>query len=73
MEYTLSNRADRSVEPFRDVLFKIRRALGTTAFGIDEFRMPADFEGPEHDEVETGHEEVAKPKPKPEYDGRAFL
>ena len=53
------------------MFFKIRRALGTTAFGINEFRMPAGFEGPEHDEVETGHEEVAKPKP--EYDGRPSL
>ena len=73
MGYTLSNRADPSVESFRDVSVKIRRALGTTAFGINELRMPAGFEGPEHDEVETGHEEVAKPKPKPEYDGRPSL
>lgn len=71
MGYTLSNRADPSVESFRDVSFKIRRALGTTAFGINELRMTAGFEGPEHDEVETGYEEVAKPKP--EYDGRPFL
>ena len=70
MGYTLSNRADPSVESFRDRPFKIRRALGTTAFGINELRMPAGFEGPEHDEVETGHEEA---KPKPEYVGRPFL
>ena len=58
MGYTLINRDDPSVESFRDVFFKIRRALDTTAFGINELRMPAGFEGPEHDEVETGHEEV---------------
>ena len=58
MGYTLINCDDPSVESFRDVFFKIRRALGATAFGINELRMPAGFEGPEHDEVETGHEEV---------------
>ena len=58
MGYTLINRADPDVESFRGVFFKIRRALGTTAFGINELQMPAGFEGPEHDEVETGHEEV---------------
>jgi quercetin dioxygenase-like cupin family protein len=58
MGYTLINRDDPSIESFRDTFFKIRRALGTTAFGINELRMPAGFEGPEHDEVETGHEEV---------------
>jgi len=58
MGYTLFNRDDPSIENFRDVFFKIRRALGTTAFGINELRMPAGFEGKEHDEVETGHEEV---------------
>ena len=58
MAYTLINRDDPSIESFRGVFFKIRRSLGTTAFGINELRMPAGFEGPEHDEVETGHEEV---------------
>ncbi|MEO5634478.1 cupin [Gaiella sp.] len=58
MGYTLVNHDDPSVESFRDVFFKMRRALGTTAFGINEIRLPADFEGIEHDEVETGHEEV---------------
>lgn len=58
MAYTLVNHDDSSVETFRDVFFKIRRSLGTTAFGINEVRLPADLEGIEHDEVETGHEEV---------------
>ena len=58
MGYTLVNRADPSVEVFRGVFFKMRRALGTTAFGLNEVRMPAGFEGPEHNEMETGHEET---------------
>jgi quercetin dioxygenase-like cupin family protein len=58
MGYTQINRDDPSIESFRDTFFKIRRALGTTAFGINELRMSAGFEGPEHDEIETGHEEV---------------
>lgn len=58
MAYTLINRDDPSIESFRGVFFKMRRSLGTTAFGINEVRLPADLEGFEHDEVETGHEEV---------------
>ena len=58
MGYTLINRNDPSIESFRDVFFKMRRSLGTTAFGINEIRLPAGLEGIEHDEVETGHEEV---------------
>ena len=56
--YTLLNRNDPSIDSFRDVFFKIRLALGTTAFGINEVRLPAGLEGIEHDEIETGHEEV---------------
>ena len=40
------------------MFFKMRRSLGTTAFGINEVRLPAGLDGIEHDEVETGHEEV---------------
>jgi quercetin dioxygenase-like cupin family protein len=58
MGYTLVHRDDPSIENFRGVFFKIRRSLGTTAFGINEVRLPAGLEGIEHDEVETGHEEV---------------
>lgn len=58
MAYTLLRAEDPQVESFRDVFFKIRRALGTTAFGINELRMPPGFEGLEHDESDTGHEEV---------------
>lgn len=35
MGYTLINRDDASIENFREIFFKIRRALGTTAFGIN--------------------------------------
>src|SRR6476659_155218 len=58
MGYTLINRDDPSIESFRGAFFKIRRALGTTAIGINEVRLPAGADGVEHDEVETGHEEI---------------
>ncbi len=58
MGYTLINRDDPSIETFRGVFLKVRRALGTTALGINEVRLPAGLQGIEHDEVETGHEEV---------------
>jgi len=56
--YTLINRDDPSIESFRGAFFKIRRALGTTALGINEVRLQAGAEGVEHDELGTGHEEV---------------
>ncbi len=58
MGYTLINRDDPSIESFRGAFFKIRRALGTTAIGINEIRFPPGIEGPEHDELDTGHEEI---------------
>jgi quercetin dioxygenase-like cupin family protein len=58
MGYPLINRDDPSIESFHGAFFKIRRALGTNAIGINEVRFPAGAEGPEHDELETGHEEV---------------
>jgi quercetin dioxygenase-like cupin family protein len=57
-DYTLVNRDDPSVEVFRGAFRKMRVALGTNAFGINEISMPPGFEGPEHDEGDTGHEEV---------------
>ena len=47
MGYTLINRDDPSVESFREAFFKIRRALGTTAIGINEVRFPPGGEGPD--------------------------
>jgi uncharacterized cupin superfamily protein len=58
MTYTLLHGDDPGIESFRGVFMKIRRALGTTAFGINEVRMPSGASGMEHDEAETGHEEV---------------
>lgn len=49
---------DPSVESFRGSFFKLRRALGTTAFGINEVRLAPGAPGLEHDESDTGHEEV---------------
>jgi quercetin dioxygenase-like cupin family protein len=36
----------------------LRRALGATAFGINHFTLPAGARGHEHDERESGQEEV---------------
>jgi uncharacterized cupin superfamily protein len=58
MAYTLVHGDDPSIESFQGIFVKIRRALGTTAFGLNELRMPPGFEGVEHDEARTGHEEV---------------
>jgi uncharacterized cupin superfamily protein len=58
MTHTLLHRDDPSIENFRGVFFKIRKALGTTAFGLNEVVLPPGMAGNEHDEVETGHEEV---------------
>jgi quercetin dioxygenase-like cupin family protein len=56
--YTLIHGDDPGIESFRGVFMKIRLALGATAFGINEVRLPPDAAGLEHDEAETGHEEV---------------
>ena len=58
MTYTLLREGDPAIETFRGVFLKMRLALGTTAFGINEVRLPAGAAGFEHDEAETGHEEV---------------
>jgi mannose-6-phosphate isomerase-like protein (cupin superfamily) len=36
----------------------VRRVLGVEAFGINWFEVPPDMEGREHDETESGQEEV---------------
>ena len=58
MGYTLLNHDDPSIESFRGAFYKMRKALGTTAFGINEVRLPPNTPGVEHDEQDTGHEEV---------------
>jgi mannose-6-phosphate isomerase-like protein (cupin superfamily) len=37
---------------------RVRTALGVTAFGINELRLPPDASGSLHDESATGQEEV---------------
>ncbi len=37
----------------------VRRELGVRAFGVNWFDLPPNAEGYEHDEVDTGQEEVA--------------
>jgi uncharacterized cupin superfamily protein len=39
----------------------LRATLGVSAFGINQFDSPPGFEGKEHDEVDTGQEEVYIP------------
>jgi uncharacterized cupin superfamily protein len=56
--YTLLHEGDPSIESVQGVFFKMRRALGTTAFGINEVRVPPGAARRQHDEAETGHEEV---------------
>jgi quercetin dioxygenase-like cupin family protein len=58
MGFTYLPADDPSIESFRGVFLKVRRALGTNAFGLNEIRLPPGAEGLEHDETETGHEEV---------------
>ena len=36
----------------------VRRRLGAEAFGINWFEVPPDMAAPEHDETESGQEEV---------------
>lgn len=58
MTYTLLHGDDPAIEVNFGVFAKIRRALGTTAFGVNELRVPPGAEGKAHDETETGHEEL---------------
>ena len=58
MGHTHLKSDDPSIESLRGVFQKVRRALCTSAFGLNEIRMPPGFEGIEHNESDTGHEEV---------------
>jgi hypothetical protein len=40
VSYTHLREGDPSIETFWDTFLKIRRALGTTGFGLNEVRMP---------------------------------
>lgn len=58
MSYRHLRADDPAIEVVGGVFLKIRRALGTTAFGVNEVRLPPGAAGNEHDESDTGHEEV---------------
>jgi quercetin dioxygenase-like cupin family protein len=58
MAYKLLHGDDPSIEVSFGVFAKIRRALGTTAFGVNELRVPPHAAGKAHDETDTGHEEL---------------
>jgi quercetin dioxygenase-like cupin family protein len=55
-DYTVVDASD--VEAMRGAFRKMRIALGTQAFGINQIELPAGASGPEHDEHDTTHEEV---------------
>ena len=57
MGYTMCDTEE--VEPVNGVFRPIRRALGVTAFGINQEELPPNGDGyPEHDHAEDGQEEV---------------
>jgi uncharacterized cupin superfamily protein len=57
MSYSVCDAND--VEAVNGVFRPIRRALGLTAFGINQEEWPANADGhPEHDHSEDGQEEV---------------
>jgi quercetin dioxygenase-like cupin family protein len=55
-DYTVVDASD--VEAMRGAFRKMRLALGTNAFGINQIELPPGVSGPEHDEEDTTHEEV---------------
>jgi uncharacterized cupin superfamily protein len=58
MGYSVINVAEiEGAGPGRAVRF-VRRALGVEAFGINWFELPPGAAGQEHDESESGQEEV---------------
>ena len=58
MGYTVLSIED--VEPYRpgSAVRMMRRALGVEAFGINWFELPPNMAGSEHDESDSGPEEV---------------
>jgi mannose-6-phosphate isomerase-like protein (cupin superfamily) len=56
MGYAVVDAGD--VEPRNGVLRQMRRALGVTAFGINQIDLPPGADGFEHDESSSGQEEV---------------
>jgi mannose-6-phosphate isomerase-like protein (cupin superfamily) len=58
VSYTYLREDDPGIEVFMGTFRKVRRALGTNAFGLNEVRLPPGAAGAEHDEADTGHDEV---------------
>ena len=58
MGYTFLDGDDPSIEVFMGQFRKVRAALGVSAFGINEIRLPAGAQGREHDEADFDEEEV---------------
>jgi uncharacterized cupin superfamily protein len=57
MSYQVAEASE--IEPLHGVLRRVRRQLGLRSFGLNQADMPPNFEHyPEHDELETGQEEV---------------
>jgi uncharacterized cupin superfamily protein len=56
MPYTIVSAGD--VEPAFGMFRKMRRALGADGFGINQIELPAGASGREHDESDSGQEEV---------------
>jgi quercetin dioxygenase-like cupin family protein len=56
--YSVIDVADLEGEGPGGMVRKVRRALGTRAFGLNYFTLPPGVEGREHDHTGTGHEEV---------------
>jgi mannose-6-phosphate isomerase-like protein (cupin superfamily) len=56
LSYTLLQAGD--VEPAFGMFRKMRRALDVEGFGINQVELPAGASGQEHDEVQSGQEEV---------------
>lgn len=48
----------KTVEAQHGVFKPLRQPLGVTAFGINELELPPGAEGPEHDHLKDGQEEV---------------
>jgi uncharacterized cupin superfamily protein len=56
VSYTILSAGD--VEPAFGVFRKMRRALGAGGFGINQVELPPGASGREHDEADSGQEEV---------------
>jgi len=56
LSYTLVWAAD--VEPAFGMFRKMRRALSAEGFGINQIELPPGASGQEHDEAQSGQEEV---------------